>query len=64
MALPGGTGGVEVRQPAANLIPLLLEPHSTWAPWGEPGGGSATMEDLLAPGTVFPVVRLLAPLGA
>ena len=64
VSLPVGTVVVEVRQPAANLIPLLLEPHSTWAPWGEPGGGSATMEDLLAPGTVFPVVRLLAPLGA
>ena len=61
--LSAGTVIVPVRQPAANLLPLLLEPQSLWAPFGERGGRHLALESLLEVGTVFPVVRILEPLG-
>jgi hypothetical protein len=60
--LAAGTVIVPVRQPAANLLPLLLEPQSLWAPHGERGGRHLALESLLEVGTVFPVVRILEPL--
>jgi len=60
--LAAGTVIVPVRQPAANLLPLLLEPQSLWAPYGERGGRHLALDSLLDVGTVFPVVRILEPL--
>jgi hypothetical protein len=60
--LPVGTVVVPVRQPAANLIPLLLEPRSLWAPFGERGGRGSALEGLIEAGTVFPVARIVEPL--
>jgi hypothetical protein len=60
--LAAGTVIVPLRQPAANLLPLLLEPQSLWAPYGERGGRHLALESLLEVGMVFPVVRILEPL--
>jgi hypothetical protein len=60
--LAAGTIIVPLRQPAANLLPLLLEPQSLWAPYGERGGRHLALESLLEVDTVFPVVRILEPL--
>ncbi len=62
--LPAGTVVVPVRQPAANLIPLLLEPQSLWAPYGERGGRDLALDSLIEPGSAFPVLRIIAPLEA
>ena len=62
--LPAGTVIIPLRQPAANLLPLLLEPQSLWAPWGERGGRKFALDSLLDVGTVFPVVRILEPLNS
>ena len=59
--LAAGTVIVPLRQPAANLLPLLLEPQSLWAPYGERGGRHLALESLLEVGTAFPVVRILEP---
>jgi hypothetical protein len=57
--LPAGTVVVPLAQPAANLIPLLLEPQSLWAPTGERGGRHLALTSLLEVGSTFPVVRLV-----
>jgi hypothetical protein len=62
LELPAGTVVVSIFQPAANLIPLLLEPQSLWAPYGERGGRHLAFRSLLETGTVFPVTRILEPL--
>jgi hypothetical protein len=59
--LTAGTVIIPLRQPAANLLPLLLEPQSLWAPYAERGGRHLALESLLDAGTVFPVVRVLEP---
>jgi hypothetical protein len=64
LELQAGTIVVPTRQPAANLVPLLLEPQSLWAPYDERGGRSHAFDELLEIGTVFPVVRIVEPLGA
>ncbi len=63
LVLPAGTLVVPLRQPAANLIPLLLEPQSLWGPFGERGGRHLRLEGYLRSGSVFPVLRLLEPVG-
>lgn len=45
--------------PAANLIPLLLEPRSLWAPFGERGGRHLALTELIQAGSVFPVSRVM-----
>jgi hypothetical protein len=60
--LQAGTVVVSLHQPAANLIPLLLEPQSLWAPFGERGGRHLALDALVEVGTVFPVVRIVEPL--
>jgi hypothetical protein len=62
LELPAGTVIVRVHQPAANLIPLLLEPQSLWAPYGERGGRDLPFQSLLEVGTIFPVARIPEPL--
>jgi len=57
--LEAGTVIVPTRQAAASLIPLLLEPQSLWAPYGERGGRDHAFDELLEVGTVFPVVRII-----
>jgi hypothetical protein len=59
--LAAGTVIVPVRQPAANLVPLLLEPQSLWAPYGERGGRHLAFDSLLEVGAVFPVARIFEP---
>ena len=60
--LAPGTVVVPLQQAAANLVPLLLEPQSLWAPYGERGGRHLALQSLLVPGEVFPVIRILEPL--
>jgi hypothetical protein len=59
--LPAGTVVLPLRQPAAKLIPLLLEPQSLWGPFGERGGRHLRLEGYLQKGALFPVLRLLEP---
>jgi hypothetical protein len=63
LELEAGTVVVPTRQAAANLVPLLLEPQSLWAPYGERGGRSHAFDELFEIGTVFPVVRIVEPSG-
>ncbi len=58
--LEPGAVVIPLRQPAANLVPLLLEPQSLWAPYSERGGRHLALDSLLEPGTVFPVMRIPA----
>jgi hypothetical protein len=62
IALPVGTVIVPVRQPAANLIPLLLEPQSLWGPFSERGGRHLSLASSLKVGTMFPVLRVIEPI--
>ena len=62
LELPAGTVIVPLRQPAANLLPLLLEPQSLWAPYGARGGQHLVFDSLLEVGTIFPVIRIPDPL--
>lgn len=59
LELPAGTIVVPMSQPASNLIPLLLEPQSLWAPYGERGGRQLAFRSLLETGTIFPVARIM-----
>jgi len=62
LEIPAGTIVVPLSQPASNLIPLLLEPQSLWAPYGERGGRHLTLGSLLESGTIFPVARIIKEL--
>jgi len=62
LELQAGTVVVSLHQPAANLIPLLLEPQSLWAPFGERGGRHLALDALIEVGTTFPVVRIVEPM--
>jgi hypothetical protein len=62
LEIPAGTIVVPLSQPASNLIPLLLEPQSLWAPYGERGGRQLAFRSLLEAGTIFPVARLMKEL--
>jgi hypothetical protein len=52
---------VFTRQPAALLLPLLLEPESTWGVCTDTGGVASPFADYLAPGETYPVYRLMEP---
>jgi len=52
---------VFTRQPAARLLPLLLEPESTWGICTDTGGLPSAFGHYLAPGGTYPVYRLLSP---
>ena len=62
LEIPAGTIVVPLSQPASNLIPLLLEPQSLWAPYGERGGRHLALGSMLETGTIFPVVRVMKEL--
>jgi hypothetical protein len=62
LEIPAGTIVVPLSQPASNLIPLLLEPQSLWAPYGERGGRHLALGSLIETGTIFPVVRIMKEL--
>jgi len=60
--LPAGTVIIPIRQPAANLLPLVLEPQSLWEPYGERGRRQLALGSLLEAGTIFPVARIMKEL--
>lgn len=54
-----GTVVVPLTQAFAKLIPLLLEPQSTWSLCGENSGRKHRLEEYLREGTEYPVRRLI-----
>jgi hypothetical protein len=58
--LAAGTIIVPVAGPASNLIPLMLEPESSWSIVTSRGAGKYRFKDYLAEGRPFPVKRLLS----
>jgi hypothetical protein len=56
--LAAGTILVPVQGPAANLIPLVLEPESTWGIVSDRAMGKHRFEDYLGEGRPYPVKRL------
>jgi len=56
--LPAGTVLVPVEGAAANLIPLLLEPESTWGIVSSRATGKYRFENYLVEGMIYPVRRL------
>ncbi len=51
---------VELDQPAANLIPLLLEPQLTWSLASQQSGQQFRLSEFLEEGREYPVLRLVA----
>jgi hypothetical protein len=56
--LQAGTVVVPVTGAASNLVPLLLEPESTWGIVSTRGGGKYRFENYLKEGEPYPVKRL------
>ncbi|UCH10430.1 MAG: hypothetical protein JSU61_00615, partial [Fidelibacterota bacterium] len=50
---------VYLNQPAGNLIPLMLEPHSTWSIVTERSGAKYRLAEFLRAGQEYPIYRLL-----
>lgn len=59
-ALPSGTIIVPVDGVTANLVPLLLEPESTWGIVSERAMGKDRFADYLQEGQAYPIKRLLS----
>lgn len=57
--IDAGTVLVFLDQPAGNLIPLLLEPESSYGICTRGGGRGFRFSEYLTPGTEFPVLRLM-----
>lgn len=57
--LPSGTFIVPVAGPAANLIPLILEPESTWGIVSDRATGKHRFGNYLQEGQTYPVQRLV-----
>ncbi|MBT8071079.1 MAG: DUF2817 domain-containing protein [Gammaproteobacteria bacterium] len=58
--LQAGTIIVPVEGPASNLIPLLLEPESTWGIVSTRAAGKERFADFLTEGRPYPVKRLVS----
>jgi hypothetical protein len=57
--LQKGSTLIELNQPAANLLPLLLEPQSTWSLATEQSGRQFRLSEYLEEGREYPVLRLV-----
>ena len=58
---PSGTLVIYVNQPAGNLIPLLLEPQSSFSLCTENSGQKERLQEYLKENSEYPVYRLLEP---
>jgi hypothetical protein len=58
---PSGTLVIFVNQPAGNLIPLLLEPQSSFSLCTENSGQRERLQEYLKENSEYPVYRLLEP---
>lgn len=59
--LEKGSIVVFLNQPAANLIPLLLEPQSTWSIAKERSGRKYRFKDFIQEGKEYPIYRIIKP---
>ncbi len=59
---PMGSVVIYLTQPAASLIPLLLEPQSTFSLYGEGSGQNYRLENYLKENSEFPIYRILQPI--
>jgi hypothetical protein len=58
-----GTVVIELTQPAGNLIPLILEPHSTYSICSESSGRKYKFDHYLLENEEYPIYRLIKKIG-
>lgn len=62
MKLEKGSAVIRLNQPAANLIPLLLEPQSTWSIAKYGSGREYRFKEFLQEGKDYPIHRIMKPI--
>ena len=59
--LPTGTVMIETNQPAINLLPLMLEPQSSWGIVTESAGRKYRFKEYIKEGQTYPIWRIEKP---